>query len=121
MADEVQANAARYVDVWFDAWAETNPLARKKMLAEVAVPELRMQDRYSNLEGMEDVLAQIAASHRFMPGIRLTRTGDIRHCQGMVLADWTMAGLDGKERGRGTNVFVFGPSGRIEWVTGFWG
>ena len=56
-----------------------------------------------------------------MPGLTMKRAGDVRHVQGMVLADWTMSGLDGKERGKGTNVFVFSPTGRIEWVTGFWG
>ena len=120
VADEVNANAARYVDLWFEAWAEPDDIARQKMLGEVATPEVRMQDRYSNLDGMDDVLPHIAASQRFMPGIRLRRHGNVRHCQGMVLADWTMSGLDGKERGKGTNVFVFGPTGRIEWVTGFW-
>jgi hypothetical protein len=70
---------------------------------------------------MDDVLAHVDAAQRFMPGITLTRAGEIRHCQGMVLVDWTMAGLDGKERGKGTNAFVFSPTGRIEWVTGFWG
>lgn len=119
VADEVTANSARYIDMWFDAWAEPDPIARKKMLGEVVVPEVRMQDRYSNLEGLDDLLPHIAAAQRFMPGIRLRRAGDVRHCQGMVLSDWTMSGLDGKERGRGTNVFVFGPTGRIEWVTGF--
>ncbi|MGH7677657.1 MAG: SRPBCC family protein [Gemmatimonadaceae bacterium] len=120
VADEANANAARYVDLWFEAWAEPDAIARQKMLSEVAVPEVRMQDRYSNLDGMDDVLPHIAASQRFMPGIRLRRAGGIRHCQGMVLADWTMTGLDGKERGKGTNVFVLGPTGRIEWVTGFY-
>lgn len=120
VADEVMANSARYIDMWFDAWAEPDAIARKKMLTEVVVPEVRMQDRYSNLDGLDDLLPHLAAAQRFMPGIRMRRTGDVRHCQGMVLSDWSMAGLDGKERGRGTNVFVFGPTGKIEWVTGFW-
>jgi uncharacterized protein YndB with AHSA1/START domain len=120
VADEVNANAARYTDLWFDAWAEPDAIARRKMLEEIALPELRMQDRYSNLEGIEDVLPHIAASQRFMPGLRMRREGDIRHCQGMALADWIVTGLDGQQRGRGTNVFVFSPSGKIEWVTGFW-
>lgn len=121
VADEVNANAARYADLWFEAWAEPDAIARRKMLEEIAVPELRMQDRYSNLEGIEDVLPHIGASQRFMPGLRMRREGDIRHCQGMVLADWVITGLDGQQRGRGTNVFVLSPRGKIEWVTGFWG
>ena len=54
-----------------------------------------------------------------MAGVRLTREGVVRHCQGMVLADWVMRGADGQERGRGTNVFVFGPAGDIRSVAGF--
>jgi uncharacterized protein YndB with AHSA1/START domain len=120
VADEVMANAAPFIDLWFKAWAESDEIARKKMLAEIAVPEVRMQDRFSNLDGVDDLLPHIAASQRFMPGLRTSRVGDVRHCQGMVLADWTVAGIDGKQRGTGTNVFVFGPTGKIEWVTGFW-
>lgn len=120
VADEVTVNASKYIDMWFDAWAEPDAIARQKMLAEVAIPGVRMQDRYSNLDGLEDILPHIAAAQRFMPGIRMRRAGDVRHCQGKVLADWTMAGLDGQTRGSGTNVFVFGPTGRIESVTGFW-
>lgn len=84
------------------------------------MPEVRFQDRFSNLDGVEDVLAHLVAVQRFHARITLTRSGDVRHCQGMVLADWTAAGLDGTERGKGTNVFVFAPSGKVEWVTGFW-
>jgi uncharacterized protein YndB with AHSA1/START domain len=120
VSDEVSANAAQFTDLWFQAWAEADPIARKKMLQEVAVPEVRMQDRFSNLEGIDDVLPHIAASQRFMPGLRMQRSGEVRHCQGMVLADWIVTGLDGEQRGKGTNVFVFSPNGKIEWVTGFW-
>jgi uncharacterized protein YndB with AHSA1/START domain len=121
VADEVNANATRYVDLWFRAWGDPDEVARKRTLTEIATPELRMQDRFSNLDGMDDVLPHIAAAQRFMPGMALQRSGEVRHCQGMVLVDWTMSGPDGKQRGTGTNVFVFSPTGRIEWVTGFWG
>jgi hypothetical protein len=55
-----------------------------------------------------------------MPGLRLSREGDVRHCQGTVLADWVARGADGQERGRGTNVFVMGPDGLITSVVGLW-
>ena len=120
VADEVNANAARCVDLWFEAWAEPDAIARRKMIGEIAVPELRVQDRYSNLEGFDDVLPHIGAWQRFMPGVRMRRQADVRHCQGMALADWVATGIDGQQRGGGTTVFVFSPTGRIEWVTGFW-
>ena len=72
-----------------------------------------------DIDGMSDLRPHLAAVHRFMPGMRITRDGDIRHCQAMVLADWVARSSDGQERGRGTNVFVLAP-GRIDSVTGFW-
>lgn len=120
VANELNASAASFVDLWLRAWAEPDDVARQKMFAEVAVPDVRMQDRFSNLDGMADLLPHVAAAQRFMPGLRMERVGDVRHCQGMVLADFKVVGLDGQQRGTGTNVFVFGPTGRIEWVTGFW-
>jgi hypothetical protein len=71
--------------------------------------------------GASELTLHIGAAQRFMPGLRLTRKGDARHCQGTVLADWTATGPDGTPRGQGTNVFALGPDGRIESVTGFWG
>ena len=121
VSDEVNANAGRYVDLWFQAWGDPSIGARQATMNEVATPGIRFQDRFSNLDGMDDVLAHLTAAQRFMPGLTMKRTGDVRHCQGMVLADWTAVGLDGKERGKGTNAFVFSPGGKIEWVTGFWG
>jgi hypothetical protein len=44
----------------------------------------------------------------------------VRHCQGVVLADWVARAANGEERTRGTNVFVLNPNGHIESVTGFW-
>jgi hypothetical protein len=79
-----------------------------------------MRDRFSCVDGIADLAAQIGAAQRFMPGMRLVRDGDARHCQGVVLADWHAVGPDGQPRGRGTNVFTLAPDGKIESVTGFW-
>ncbi|HEY7234461.1 MAG TPA: SRPBCC domain-containing protein [Gemmatimonadaceae bacterium] len=120
VADEVFADAEQAVNAWFTAWAEPNDSARAAMFKGIVTPEIQFRDRYSAIESVEDLVQQTGAAQRFMPGVRLERRGSIRHCQGMVLADWAML-RDGTERGRGTNVFVFAPSGLIEWVTGFWG
>jgi hypothetical protein len=52
--------------------------------------------------------------------MRLERKGNVRHCQGTVLADWIAVTGDGQQRASGTNVFQFGSEGRLEAVTGFW-
>lgn len=49
-----------------------------------------------------------------MPGLRTSREGEIKHCQGTVLASWTVVSADGQPRGRGTNVFQMGADGRIQ-------
>ena len=118
VADEVYADAAGLVDAWFAAWAIADDQARAEAFATIATPAIRFRDRFSLLEGLPDLVTHTGAAQRFMPGIRMQRRGDIRHCQGTVLADWLAAGSDGKERMSGTNVFVFGPDGRMDSVTG---
>jgi uncharacterized protein YndB with AHSA1/START domain len=120
VANEVNADAAQRADRWFEVWAEPDADKRAQALRAIASPAIRFQDQFSNLDGADDVLPHIAAAQRFMPGLRIQRNGAVRHCQGMALVDWVASASDGAERGRGTNAFVFGPTGLIEWVTGFW-
>lgn len=120
VADEVMREAAAAVDGWFGAWSEPDAAGREAALASLVAPDVRFRDRFSLIEGVEDLKPHLAAVHRFMPGLRLSREGEIRHCQGMVLADWVARTVEGQERGRGTNVFVFGAGGRMASITGFW-
>jgi uncharacterized protein YndB with AHSA1/START domain len=119
VANEVFTDAASAVDGWFEVLAVADDELRLKTLAGIVTPGIRFRDRYSLLEGMDDLSAHMGAAQRFMPGIALRRKGNVRHCQGTVLADWVAVGSDGQERMSGTNVFVFSPDLRIESVTGF--
>lgn len=120
VADELNANAGDLVDAWFDLWAEPDEKAREATLARVAVADVHFHDRFGNTHGLTDLLPHIAAAQRFMPGFRMRRDGDVRHCQGMVLANWVAVGSDNQQRARGTNVFLLGPGGKIQSVTGVW-
>jgi len=120
VADEVHAKAADLVDAWFDAWNETDAAARVRRLAAIASPGVRMHDRFSCIDGADDLAPHIGAAQRFMPGFHLQRAGAPRQCQGVVLADWTASGPDGQTRASGTNVFTLGADGLIDAVTGFW-
>src|SRR6266545_2449119 len=119
VADAVNAGAASVVDAWFDAWADPDAASRAATLGRIASGDLRFKDRYSNTEGLDDLVAHMGAAQHFMPGIRMTRNGDVRHCQGTVLAEFVAQSADGQTRASGTSVFVFGANGRIESVTGF--
>lgn len=119
VADEVHAGAAAVVDAWFGAWSESNEEVRRQRLSGVAALDVRFRDRFSVIDGLAELVPHIGAAQHFMPGIRMERQGAIRHCQGTVLADWVWMASDGQPRASGTNVFVLGPDGRIESVTGF--
>jgi hypothetical protein len=87
-------------------------------LPRLVAPGIVFRDRYSTLDGIDEVAAHIAAARRFMPGITLARTGAVRHCQGVVLADWSATKPDGAAVMSGTNVFVLGPDRKFTSVTG---
>jgi len=119
VADRLHADAASRADAWFAVWAEADEDRRRRQLEAIATPDICVRDRFSRLEGLDDLVAHIGASLRFMPGVRLSRTGDVRQCQGTALADWEAKAGD-QPRGRGTTVFTFDADGRISAVTGFW-
>src|SRR5687768_4138292 len=120
VANTINANAAETVDRWFAAWSDPQTASREATVDAISTKDMQFYDRFSSMAGEEDVKAHLAAVHKFMPGMRLERRGDVRHCQSHVLADWVALGADGQERGRGTNLFVLDPDGRIAQVTGFW-
>jgi uncharacterized protein YndB with AHSA1/START domain len=119
VANEVYADAAAKVDAWFEAWSTADDREREAKFLAIVTPDIRVRDRHSLLDGLGDLNAHAAAALKYQPGVLLKRKGEIRHCQGTVLADWTVPGKDGKERVSGTNVFVFAPGGKFESVTGF--
>ena len=119
VTNETYANAAHVVDEWYNAWNLTDAPSRDEILARIAAPGVRFRDRFSLLDGLADLTAHISAAQRFMPGIRLQRKGEVRHCQGTVLADWIAVDSNAQPRMSGTSVLAFRPDGKIHSVTSF--
>jgi uncharacterized protein YndB with AHSA1/START domain len=117
---EQLAGAAGVADQWFAAWSIEETDARRTALSAIASSSVQFRDRFSAIDGLDELVPHIGASQRFMPGMSMKRQGDVRHCQGIVLAEWTATSADGQPRGSGTNVFQFGPDGKVALVTGFW-
>jgi uncharacterized protein YndB with AHSA1/START domain len=113
VSNEVFADAAATVDAWFAAWLITDSEEREKELARIADPDISFRDRFSLLDSRAELTAHIGAAQRFMPGMVLRRKGNVRQCQGTVLADWIAVDSEGNERMSGTSVFVLMPDGRI--------
>jgi uncharacterized protein YndB with AHSA1/START domain len=120
VANEVHAGAADVIDGWFGAWALSDAGEREAALLRVASSGVEFRDRFSAIAGVAELVPHIGAMHKFMAGLRLQRAGDVRHCQGTALVDWTAATADGQPRGGGTNVFVFGTDGKVASVVGWW-
>jgi uncharacterized protein YndB with AHSA1/START domain len=120
VANTVNTAATGQVDRWFAAWSEPDAAKRDQALAALGSADIRFLDKFSALDGRDEVKAHLAAVHRFMPGLRLERRGEIRHCQWHVLADWVAIESSGQERSSGTSLFELDADGRIAKVTGFW-
>jgi uncharacterized protein YndB with AHSA1/START domain len=117
---EVAAGVPQAVDGWLSAWAEPDEAARRRVLEQVAEPNVRVRDRFTSLAGIAELMPHIGTAQQHMPGVRLERRGDVRVCQGMAVADWTAFAADGREVGAGTNVFELSQNGKLASVTGFW-
>jgi uncharacterized protein YndB with AHSA1/START domain len=117
VANLVNAAAPAVADAWFCLWTEADAAKRTATLEKIALPNVTFRDRYSRLEGIGEIETHLGASQRFMPGIRLERRGDVRHCQGTALADWVALKGDTQVMA-GTNVFMFGAGGKLTGVVG---
>lgn len=120
VAGDAGASVPGIVDRWFAAWSEPDAARRNAALDQTIAEGVVMRDRFSAIEGAADLREHLTAVHRFMPGMAISRDGEVRQCQGMAVADWIARGADGQERARGTNVFVLDADERVESVTGFW-
>ena len=118
---ETSAGLSQAVDAFLAAWSEKDEARRRASLAAVATEDVTFADAFSCTAGIEDLVAHLAAAQVHMPGVVLSRTGDVRQCQGTAVVEWAAKGPEGTPRGQGTNVFDLAPDGRIARVVGFWG
>ena len=87
----------------------------------IASPTVRMRDRFSCIEGVDELTDTSVRRSASCPACGCRPTGDDR----ATARAWSSptgprSDPTAQPRAPGTNVFVFGPDGRIESVTGFW-
>ena len=121
VAREAFAGLPSAVDAFFAAWSEKDDGRRRFALSAIVTEDVTFADPFSCTAGIEDLVAHLAAAQLHMPGMVLSRTGDVRQCQGTAVVDWTARGADGAARGKGTNMFELAPDGRMARIVGFWG
>jgi len=108
------------VDAYFELWNTKNPDLRSQKMDALLEAGMTFQDKYSCTCGLEDLNGHFSAIHHFMPGLTISRNGEVQECQGVVLARWIVQKADGTEASKGTNMFLLSPEGRIRRVIGFW-
>ena len=57
VANYVNAGAPDVVDAWFALWTEPDAAAREATLGRIAARKVRFRDRYSRLDGIDEVVA----------------------------------------------------------------
>ena len=122
VVNELLSDVADRVDAFFALWSAADERARESELRRLVAPSVTFRDRYSSVEGIGELNAQIGGAIRFMPGVRMQRTGNVRQCQGTVVADWLTTGLGpgGTRQATGTNVFTFDADAAITSVVAIW-
>ena len=120
VTDFLHQGAPTLIDRWFAAWSSPDRDVRERTFEALATPAVRVEDRFSRFEGLEDLFGHVRAVQQFMPGIRIERRGVPRRSQWTVLADWAAVADSGEVRSTGTNVFTFDGSKRIDSVIGVW-
>lgn len=120
VSNDLNGDVSVLADAWFDAWAEPDEAKRRVAISAIAAPDVTFGDRYSRLTGIDDLVYHAGAAQKFMPGMRLERSGPARHCLGTALVDWHVKGSDGSIKASGTNVFQLDQDGRIAAITGLW-
>jgi uncharacterized protein YndB with AHSA1/START domain len=114
------SNVQQRLDDYFELWNTTNSAERFEKMNGLLQQDILFQDKHSCTSGLEDLNAHLNAYHHFMPGMSISRDGEVRECQGTVLCRWIANKSDGTRMASGRNVFVLSPSGLIQRVTGFW-
>ena len=120
VAAKVVGEVVEPIDRWFQAWNTTNGDSRERAFATLAASTVRVEDRFSRFEGLDDLFGHVRAVQQFMPGLRIERRGAPRRSQWTVLADWVAVTDSGEVRSTGTNVFTFDGDRRIDSVIGVW-
>src|SRR4029079_7695593 len=57
VANYVNAGAPDVVDAWFALWTEPDAVVREAILGRIAVRKVRFRDRYSRLDGIDELVA----------------------------------------------------------------
>jgi hypothetical protein len=103
---------------YLQAWNETDPQRRGRLVREVFADGARYVDPLADVAGHEGIDALIAGMQKQFDGARFVLKGDPQAHHDQVRFSWTLA-LQGNTLAEGTDVAVVAGDQRLANVTGF--
>lgn len=107
------------VSRYLACWNETDPTARRELLAQYWTPEAIYIDPLSDVQGYEAIDATIAAVQAQFPGLVFTSAGDVDTHHNLSRFSWGLGPAGGEALVIGFDVVVTDADGRIDSVLGF--
>ena len=107
------------IDAYISAWAATDATERARLIESCWDHYGVFKDSLGYAEGREALDSYIANSQRFMPGVKLRRTGGALRSHGNVLFRWDMVTPDGTSVASGWNAGVLNARGQFVQMVGF--
>jgi hypothetical protein len=107
------------VDSYIAAWNETDPAARRRLVAVAVSEDISYLDPILKGDGLDELDGQIEAAQAQMPGAILSRVGEIDTHHDRVRFAWKATNPDGSIAIAGVDFAVIAPDGRLQSITGF--
>jgi hypothetical protein len=101
------------VDMYFDAWNETDGAARRVLLERCLTGDVELIDKNGRVRGYEGLNARIAGFHEQVPGGRVERSSGIDQFDGIGRYSWDIVTPDGNTVMVGLDVVEQDNDGRL--------
>ena len=111
-------DVAQVVDRYIAIWNETDPAARRELIARTWTEDGRYVDPLMHGEGREGIDAMTAAVQARFPRLRFRRSSDVDAHNDRVRFAWELGPEAGEPLAGGVDFGVFA-DGRLQSITGF--
>lgn len=112
-------DTVKLVDRYIAMWNETDPEARRDLVAGTWTDDALYVDPLMRGERHDGIDAMVAGVQERFPDLRFTRTGEVDAHNDRVRFGWALGPVDGPPMIAGLDIGVIGADGRLSSITGF--
>ena len=114
------ANLIEVLEVYFEAFAERDPLRRRELIAQCLTPECAIWGHSHVYAGYVEISEKIAGFHTNFPDCRLVLASGLMTFDNIVRAANAIVRRDGSVVARGESVSEISPDGRLCRIVPLW-